>query len=239
MQQTLGQCLPNRGMPSAHRRTPSPRSLALRVLRDALLDDFPGRIAVVSSFGAESAVLLSMVAEVDPAVPVLFIETGQHFRETLDHRLELAAELGLVNVRDVAPSPEALAGHDPQGQLWRYDPDACCTLRKVTPLDRALEGFDAWVTGRKRHQASTRSALPLVERTAGRTKINPLAGWTREMIEDEIEIRGLPRHPLVELGYPSIGCGPCTRKVAPGTDPRDGRWAGTAKTECGIHVRTG
>lgn len=230
-----GPDLPNRGMPSAHRRVPSPRMEALRVLGDAMLRDHAGRIAVVSSFGAESAVLLSLVAQVDPSVPVLFVDTGQHFAETLDYRRELAEELGLLDVRDVSATRTELADNDPAGQLWRYDPDACCALRKVTPLDRVLEGFDAWVTGRKRHQASTRRDLQTVERSGGKVKINPLAGWTPEMIEDEVVLRGLPRHPLVEMGYPSIGCGPCTRSVTAGADARSGRWEGTGKTECGIH----
>jgi phosphoadenosine phosphosulfate reductase len=204
-------------------------------LRRAIGEDFAGRIAVVSSFGAESALLLALVAEIDPATPILFVDTGQHFAETLAYREELVRFLGLTDVRSIGPSAAQVAANDPQGQLWMFDPDACCRFRKVSPLDRALDGFDAWVTGRKRHQALTRISLPVVERVGGKVKINPLADWTADEIEAEMSRRGLPRHPLSAAGYPSIGCAVCTRAVASGEDPRSGRWAGTGKVECGIH----
>ncbi len=208
---------------------------SLRVLRRALLCDYEGRVAVVSSFGAESAVLLALVAEVDASTPVFFVDTGQHFAETLAYRDELARVLGLADLRSVALRADERAAHDPAGELWRYDPDACCRLRKVTPLDRALALFEAWVTGRKRHQALTRVALPVAERVDGKVKLNPLAAWGAAQIEAEMVRRDLPRHSLSLAGYPSIGCAPCTRSVAEGEDPRSGRWAGTGKTECGIH----
>ena len=204
-------------------------------LRRAITQDFAGRIACVSSFGAESALLLALVADVDPTTPILFVDTGQHFRETLAYRDELAERLGLTDVRSIGPTQAEIAAHDPPGELWRFDPDACCRFRKVTPLDRALDPFDAWITGRKRHQALTRIALPVVERVDGKVKINPLADWTAEQVEAEITRRRLPRHPLSSAGYPSIGCATCTRSVAAGEDPRSGRWAGTGKVECGIH----
>jgi phosphoadenosine phosphosulfate reductase len=194
-----------------------------------------GRLAVVSSFGAESAVLLALVADIDPTIPVLFVQTRQHFAETLEYRDTLTRVLGLADVRSIGPTDAEVAAHDPSAELWRFDPDACCRLRKVTPLDRALAPFEAWVTGRKRHQALTRVALKLVEQVDGKTKFNPLAAWTAEQIEAEMQLRGLPRHPLSMAGYPSIGCATCTRAVAAGEDPRSGRWAGTGKTECGIH----
>jgi phosphoadenosine phosphosulfate reductase len=192
-------------------------------------------VAIVSSFGAESAVLLALVAEVDPAAPVLFVDTGQHFAETLAYRDELARVLGLADLRSVSLRADERAAQDPDGELWKYDPDACCRLRKVTPLERALAPFDAWVTGRKRHQAFTRIALPVVETVDGKVKINPLAAWSAAQIEAEMVRRDLPRHALSLAGYPSIGCAPCTRAVAVGEDPRSGRWAGMGKTECGIH----
>jgi phosphoadenosine phosphosulfate reductase len=207
----------------------------LEVLRRAITRDYAGRIAVVSSFGAESAVLLALVAGIDPATPILFVETGQHFAETLAYRDTLARRLGLTDLRSIGPTAADKAAHDPGGELWRFDPDACCRFRKVTPLERALAPFDAWVTGRKRHQALTRVALPLIERVDGKTKINPLADWTAAAVEAEMTRRALPRHALSLAGYPSIGCAPCTRAVAEGEDPRSGRWAGTGKTECGIH----
>ncbi|KDU94572.1 phosphoadenosine phosphosulfate reductase [Komagataeibacter rhaeticus] len=208
------------------------------VLR-AALTRLRGRIALVSSFGAESAVMLALAAEIDPDVPVLFLQTGQHFPETLEYRQELARVLGLRDVRDLHPAEKQIEKRDPQGQLWAFDPDACCALRKVEPLDEAMIPFDAWITGRKRSQAATRQGLPVVEEAAGgRIKINPLIAWTPRELDAEITRRNLPRHPLTLRGYPSIGCAPCTRPVAEGEDPRQGRWAGQAKTECGIHLPT-
>ncbi len=206
----------------------------LRVLRTAVRD-FHGRIAVISSFGSESAVLLALLAEIDPAVPVLFLETHMHFPETLAYRTRLAAALGLQDVRDIRPDAAELAARDPSGALHVFDADACCALRKVEPLEHALAPFDAWITGRKRSQAATRAALPLIERLDGRAKVNPLAFWTAQDIEAEMQRRGLPRHPLTAQGYRSIGCAPCTRPTAPDADPRSGRWAALGKTECGIH----
>jgi phosphoadenosine phosphosulfate reductase len=194
-----------------------------------------GRVAVVSSFGAESAVLLALVADVDPATPIVFVDTGQHFAETLAYRDQLTRFLGLRDVRSVRLTQDERAQNDPTDELWKYDPDACCRLRKVTPLDRALAPFDAWVTGRKRHQALTRVALPLTEQVDGKVKFNPLAAWSAADIEAEMVRRDLPRHALSLAGYPSIGCATCTRAVAEGEDPRSGRWSGTGKVECGIH----
>lgn len=208
---------------------------SLKILHRALCVADAGRAAVVSSFGAESAVLLALVAEIDPAAPVLFVDTGQHFDETLAYRDELAHTLRLRDVRTVGPSHQELRENDPTAELWQYDPDACCALRKVSPLDRALAPFSAWISGRKRHQSLTRIALPQVEHVNGKTKFNPLAHWTAAQIEAEMLARRLPRHALSQQGYPSIGCATCTRAVAAGEDPRSGRWAGTGKTECGIH----
>jgi len=205
------------------------------LLEHAIKHAFRDRIAVVSSFGAESAILLALVADIDPATPVLFVDTGQHFPETLANRRRLSEALGLRDVRDVRPTEQALRDNDPEGQLWQFDTDACCALRKVAPLEQALAPFQAWVTGRKRHQASTRQTLPFFELADCRVKINPLADWTAERIEAEMLRRGLPRHELSLRGYPSIGCAVCTQRVDAGQDPRSGRWAGSTKTECGIH----
>ena len=205
------------------------------VLRHAITHAFKGKIAVVSSFGAESSVLLALVAEIDRATPVIFIETGQHFPETLEYRKRLTERLGLTDVRDVGPSQADLTYSDPQSELWYYDSDACCRLRKVLPLAGALKPFDAWVTGRKRHQAQSRAELPYFELVDGKVKVNPLADWSAEQIEAEIARRDLPQHPLLLRGYRSIGCAPCTRPVHEGEDARAGRWAGKGKVECGIH----
>lgn len=196
---------------------------------------FAGRTALVTSFGAESAVLLHLVAGIDRATPVIFLETGKLFPETLAYRDLLAERLGLEDVRSVEPDAAALRAADPAGDLWRRDPDLCCRLRKVEPLARALEGFAAWINGRKRYQSEGRSRLPLVEREGGRIKLNPLAGWGEGEIARYFAAHRLPRHPLVAEGYRSIGCAPCTTPAGADEDARAGRWRGTEKTECGIH----
>ena len=208
-----------------------------RLLRFSIEDLFPGKIALVSSFGADSAVLLHMAAQIDKSLPVLFLETGVLFPETLAYRDRLIALLDLRNVISIAPSSARLAAEDPETFLWSSDPDRCCEIRKVIPLAGALEGFDAWITGRKRFQAATRAALPLFETEEKRIKINPLANWSAARILAYLDAHDLPRHELVAKGYPSIGCIPCTSKVKPGEDPRAGRWRGKAKVECGLHTQ--
>lgn len=211
----------------------------LEMLRVLIGEAMVGDVALVSSFGAESAVLLDLVAAVDPALPVLFLETGKHFPETLAYRDTLIAHLGLKDVRNLTPDPEMLAKRDENGLRWSYDPDGCCAIRKVAPLEKALAGFDASITGRKGFQSSSRTGLPRFEidtaDALGRLKINPLAGWSKQDLDAWFESRNLPRHPLEAEGYLSIGCAPCTNKVAPGEDPRSGRWKGWDKVECGIH----
>lgn len=209
---------------------------AEELLSWALSEPGFGRTALVSSFGAESVVLLHMVSRVDPATPVLFLDTEMLFPETLAYQEEVAARLGLTGIRQITPDAGA---RDPDGTLHRTDPDACCTLRKTEPLERALGGFDAWITGRKRYQGGARRALPLVEPDGGRLKINPLAAWSKEDVAAYMDRHALPRHPLVARGYPSIGCAPCTTPVAEGEDERAGRWRGTGKDECGIHFENG
>ncbi len=210
-------------------------SEARDILRHAIKTEFPGRIALVSSFGAESAALLHLVAEIDPATPVIFLETGKHFAQTISYRKKLADRLGLTDVRDIAPAAEAIAESDPGGDLWKHDADACCTLRKVEPLSGALGEFDAWITGRKQFHGGGRLLLPAFEAAAAHIKVNPLIRWSKDDIADYAEANDLPAHPLVAQGYPSIGCWPCTHPVAEGDDSRAGRWRGAAKTECGIH----
>ena len=205
------------------------------LLRPLIEREFPGRIAVVSSFGAESIVLLDLVAAIDPRLPVIFLETGMHFVETLAYRDLISSRLGLMDVRTVHPSPLDLKAEDPEGTLWRRDPDRCCYLRKVLPLDRALGGFAASITGRKRFHGETRAALETLELVDGRIKVNPLASWSGAEIATALAARALPRHPLVAEGYGSIGCAPCTEKTPPGQSVRSGRWPGLAKSECGIH----
>jgi phosphoadenosine phosphosulfate reductase len=206
-----------------------------RILRAVLGETFAGRIAVVSSFGADSAVLLHLVAEVDRTTPVLFVDTGRHFPETLEHRDRLVRHLGLSDVRSVGPSPEEVTRRDADLSRATWDPDGCCAFRKIAPLQRALSGFDAWITGRKRFQAATRRALAVFEVDGAQAKINPLAQWNQTEIDGYAARHSLPQHPLASRGFPSIGCAPCTSAVLPDEDPRAGRWRGFAKTECGIH----
>jgi phosphoadenosine phosphosulfate reductase len=206
------------------------------ILETAVRELFPGKIAVLSSFGTEAAVILHYVAQVDRSVPILFLETGKHFTETLMYRDILVDRFGFADAREIKPDPNDLAAQDPTGDLWSRNPNACCNIRKVLPMARALKPFDAWITGRKRYQAGTRAALPLFEASEGRIKVNPLAAWTPDMVNDAFTRFKLMRHPLFDEGYASIGCAPCTRRIEVGEDARAGRWSGLDKTECGIHL---
>ena len=209
------------------------------LLAELLAGELKGRVAAVSSFGAESAVLLHMIAQVDADVPVIFTNTQKMFGETLAYRDELAERLGFTDLRVYRPDPRVLAAKDETGLRWSYDPDGCCAIRKVEPLRRALQPFDAWISGRKGFQAATRTAIPLFEMDEGRLKLNPLAGWDKARLDAYFAEHELIRHPLEAQGYPSVGCAPCTSKVLPGEDPRAGRWRGWDKVECGIHVPIG
>jgi phosphoadenosine phosphosulfate reductase len=195
-----------------------------------------GDIAAVSSFGADSAVLLHMVARIDRSLPIVFLDTGKHFGETLDYRDALAADLGLTDIRIITPEEAALNRDDPDGKLHLTNTDACCAIRKVEPMARGVEPFRAWFTGRKRFQAASRSSLPAFEAVGARIRINPLARWTTSDLASYMRKHQLRENPLVAYGYLSIGCFPCTQPVQPGEDARSGRWAGHAKTECGIHL---
>lgn len=210
---------------------------AMAVVELAIGRFAPSRgLAAISSFGADSAVLLHMIARVDRHLPVLFLDTGKHFAETLAYRDRLMSVLGLTNIICVTPYPHAIAGLDSNGSLFAHDPDACCALRKVGPMRRALLPFAAWFTGRKRYQSQSREGLATFEAVDEKIRINPLVRWRPGEIEAYLEAHRLPRHSLVALGYASIGCAPCSQPVAPGADARSGRWAGFAKTECGIHL---
>ena len=195
-----------------------------------------GRTAVVSSFGTESAVLLHLVAQADPSVPAIFVDTLKMFPETLAYRNTLIAAFGIQNSRMIEPDATVLAARDDKGLRWSYDPDGCCEIRKVEPLRRAKTGLDSWISGRKAFQSITRQNLPRFEVEDGRLKVNPLGDWVKADLDAYFEAHDLPRHPLEADGYLSIGCQPCTSKVQHGEDPRAGRWRGWDKVECGIHV---
>lgn len=213
-------------------RTASPAEVVAAALKAV------GRehLALVSSFGTESAALLEVMADVDPAIPVVFLDTGWLFEETLAYRDTLIATLGLRDVRSIKPLHETLSREDPDRELWFSDPDACCRIRKVEPLQRALAPFSAWINGRKRFQGGLRADIPVVEDDGNRLKFNPFANVSREEIEAIYGLAKLPPHPLVASGYLSVGCMPCSSRTSAGEDARAGRWRGRAKTECGIHT---
>ena len=229
------------------RKAPSSQALALdlaplnaryeamtaqEILRHAIHEQFVDRITIVSSFGAESVILLHMISQIEPSLPVIMLNTGKLFGETLRYRDRLQDKLKLTDVRTNFPHPDDLLADDPKGSLWQRDTDACCDLRKVRPQARAVAPFDALITGRKRFQTGTRATMDIIERdTDGRFKLNPLANWQLDELKAYIEQHDLPRHPLVKDGYLSIGCMPCTNKVAEGEDYRSGRWADSDKDE--------
>ncbi len=208
---------------------------ATTLLRAMIKDEFPGRITTVSSFGSESVVLLHLISQIDPTVPVIFLNTGKLFGETLRYRDRLQEKLGLTDLRSVGPHPDDTRTLDPEGTLWARDPDSCCNFRKVLPLRRAMAGFDAEITGRKRFQTLARTGMAPLELNGTRFVVNPLWNWSLEDLKNHILAHDLPRHPLVEDGFLSIGCMPCTQRVKDGEDYRSGRWAGSDKDECGIH----
>ena len=212
-----------------------PEADGTELLRAAIEVEFPGRIAVASSFGAEAAAMLALAADIDAAIPVIVLETGKLFPETLAYIRRLTAHLGLTDVRFVRPDAARIGAVDPDGRLWSRDPEACCRLRKVEPFRRALEPFEAWVSGRKRLHGEVRAETPTIGAVDGHVVVSPLARWSRQDIDRVFALRALPRHPLEFAGYASIGCVPCTRPVAAGEGPRAGRWADSEKTECGIH----
>jgi phosphoadenosine phosphosulfate reductase len=194
------------------------------------------KLALVSSFGTESAALLKVMADVDPAIPVIFLDTGWLFEETLAYRDQLIEVLGLRDVRSVKPSEETLSREDPKADLWFSDPDACCRIRKVEPLSRALKPFDAWINGRKRFQGGQRAQIPVVEQDGARLKFNPFANVSREDIQAIFAAAKLPPHRLLARGFLSVGCMPCTSRTSADEDARTGRWRGRSKSECGIHT---
>jgi phosphoadenosine phosphosulfate reductase len=213
-------------------RTASPAEVIAAALEAVGRD----RLALVSSFGTESAALLKVMADVDPAIPVIFLDTGWLFEETLAYRDALIATLRLRDVRSIKPAEEALQREDPERELWFSDPDACCRIRKVEPLARALKPFEAWINGRKRFQGGARAAIAVVEADGGRLKFNPFANVSRQDIEAIYAEAKLPPHPLAAAGFLSVGCMPCTSRTSPDEDLRAGRWRGRPKTECGIHT---
>ena len=209
---------------------------AEEMLNSFIKEEFGGKVALVSSFGIEAALLLEMVSRIDPATPVIFLDTRKLFPETLTYKNTLISHLGLTNVQTYYPDYADVARDDPEGNLWQTTPNSCCYIRKVKTLNRALDGYDAWITGRKRFHGGTRTQLPLLEYSEGRVKLNPLATWGAEEIQAAFDARNIPMHPLLAQGYTSVGCLPCTALPVAGADIRSGRWQGQDKDECGIHL---
>lgn len=201
----------------------------------AALGRYGDKFALVSSFGSESAVLLHIASQVSKDIPILFLDTGKLFGETKRYRDALIDRLGFTDVRSLSPDADDLAQADPKGHLWNSDNNRCCFIRKVKPLHKVLQGFDAWASGRKRFQGGERELISHFESEDGRVKVNPLAFWTSEDVKAHMEEYDLPQHPLVSEGFRSIGCMPCTSRVEDGEADRDGRWRGQDKIECGIH----
>ena len=201
------------------------------------LGEFHPKLCIASSMG--DAVLIDMAAKIVPDVPVVFLDTGYHFAETIGTRDAVATVypgVQLLTITPVRTVSEQDAEHG--ARLYERDPDLCCAMRKVEPLARALSPYVAWASGIRRDEAETRAEIKVVDWDAKRSmvKVNPLAAWTHDDVERYIADFGVLVNPLLYDGYPSVGCAPCTRRVADGEDPRSGRWAGTGKTECGLHV---
>ena len=211
------------------------KSDAQTILKHVVSDVQLGPVALVSSFGAEAVVLLHMIAQIDKITPVIFLDTEMLFPETLAYQQELSAQLGLTDVRVISPDRSDVLTKDVDGLLHQADLDACCDLRKTQPLNSALQGFEGWITGRKRYHGGQRAQLPLFEKEDRKIKINPLANWSSDDVQNYINTHNLPRHPLVAQGFPSVGCMPCTTRASNVEDQRAGRWRSTEKTECGIH----
>lgn len=216
----------------------------VKELQDATAQDvivwaaetFGDRFAIAASM--QDTVLLHLVGSVLPGVDALFLETGYHFAQTLAVRDQVARDypvtvISLEPVQTVAQQDEAYGP-----RLYERDPNLCCALRKTHPLDDALDGYDAWATGLRRVESASRAHTPVIafDERRERIKLAPLAGWSDEQVEDYLKEHDVIMNPLLSQGYPSIGCAPCTARVAPGADPRSGRWAGTTKVECGIHL---
>ncbi len=214
----------------------TPEDIRPEAIIEAARDLLGDKFALVSSFGAESAVLLDLAAKVSPDIPVLFLDTGKLFGETKRYRDTLIEKLGLMAVKTLTPDDQDIQTHDPKGILWNSNNNGCCYIRKVVPLNTVLEGYNAWASGRKRFHGAGRAALPHFEASENRIKVNPLAFWNKEQVSQYMKDHDLPAHPLVAEGFASIGCMPCTDRVADGADVRSGRWKGKGKTECGIHL---
>jgi len=208
------------------------------LLEHVLTFEFPNKIALVSSFGTEAAILLHMISRIRPQLDVVFIDTLKLFTLTHKYREQLTGLFGLQNVKVFTPDQSLIAQHDPTGDLWSKDTEKCCDVRKVTTNNLALKPYDSWITGRKRSHGGSRLHMKKFELVEGVIKINPLANWKTSNINHYFEKHNIPRHPLYERGFLSVGCHHCSAPASDPNDPRSGRWQGQDKTECGIHKGT-
>ena len=206
------------------------------ILEHSILNLFKNKIAYVCSFGTESAIILDLISKIDKDLPVIMLNTHFLFKETIEYKNELLKLLGLKNYREVFPDEKMLNKYDVDNNLWKKNQDKCCNLRKVVPLEKSLNEFESWISGRKSYHLGDRQNLKAFELINNKIVVNPLFNSTKKFIEDYFLLNNLPRHPLFEQGYLSIGCSHCTVKAKNILDPRQGRWSDKTKTECGIHL---
>ena len=212
-------------------------NLSAQEILEFAIETYKNKITLVSSFGVDSAILLHLTSLIDKNLPVIFVDTEMHFAETHQYLDQLVSDFNLTNVQSIRAPSEELQVADPWGDLHARDADLCCNLRKTLPLQNALKGYSAWISGRKRFQTKNRLTMQVFENDQyNRTKINPLAYWTAHDVKHYFAVHHLPRHPLWQDGYKSIGCAPCTKKTLHASEARSGRWVGCNKTECGIHL---
>ncbi|MDB2414958.1 phosphoadenylyl-sulfate reductase [Rickettsiales bacterium] len=217
-----------------------------RDLLESVVKDNPGKVALMSAFNPEDVILSYWLSEFAPSTPILFLDTKKHFPETLRYKDAIVKQLGLKDVRVFEPKEELINNIDKDGELWKYQVNRCCWLRKVEPIERGIKegGFNILITGRRIEQTPERTDMKFIEEDSekGQIKINPLMNWTRDERDDYMKEHNLAHHPLYDLGYLSIGCAPCTTPIFAGENERAGRWRHTktgedkGKTECGLHV---
>ena len=206
------------------------------ILEHSILNLFKNKIAYVCSFGTESAIILDLISKIDKDIPIIMLNTHFLFKETIKYKNELLKLLGLKNYREVFPDEKMLNKYDVDNSLWKKDVEKCCNLRKVIPLENSLNNFESWISGRKSYHLGDRQNLKAFELINNKIVVNPLFNSTKEFIDNYFLSNNLPRHPLFEKGYLSIGCSHCTVKAKNIMDPRQGRWSDSSKTECGIHL---
>ena len=210
-------------------------SLPQNILENSINNIFKKKMVYVCSFGTESAIILHMVSEIDKSLPIILLNTNYLFKETIEYKDYLINKFKFSNFKEIYPSIKDLKINDSEGTLWKEDPDLCCNIRKVLPLQKELKKYDAWVSGRKSYHAGERTNLKFFEYINEKIVVNPLANVNRNFVDSYFKKHDIERHPLFESGYLSLGCTHCTVKTSMIDSPRSGRWNNKTKTECGIH----